>query len=440
MDLKEITDFIIKLKFNKIPPNVLLKSKRCILDTLGAALAGSCVPASIITRNFVKEMGGGVSESTLLGFGEKVSCLNAALINTTAANALDIEDGHLAANGHPGSIITSVALAITEREKLSGQNFIEAVIVGYEVYLKIAIHAHSLSRELYNLIAVGTGTLGVFGAAATAGKLLGLNKKELTNALGVAGSFAPIAPNLRALETGAMTQESLGWTAAASVAATFLAKAGFTGPDTILKDIKGPKDLGLGKDYEILNVYFKPYASCRWSHPAIDCVLKIIQAHRFSPEDITEIEIQTVSWAKTLDNPPPKNCAAAQYNLPYVIGAAITDGKVGPDQIAENRLKDPIILSIAKKVKILVSPEIDVKYPERCGALVKIKTKKQEYETHVAVAKGDPKNPLTDYELETKFKELTERVLPKEKMNRVIQYVNNLEDLNNLDNLIKNLY
>lgn len=429
LETSDIAEFIVRKGLSDFPRNVISKAKKCFLDFLGVALAGYKTKAGNIITQIVMQMRG-TEESTLLGSWVKVPCMSAALANGVMASALDMDDGHRLAVGHCGSVVIPAALAVAERENLPGRNFLEAIILGYETYIKVSSLVSRKSHQLHS-----TGAWGVFGAAAASAKLLDLGKEEVMNALGIAGACAPIS-NTKISKTGAMVKESIGWAAMTGIAATFLAQRGFTGPPTILGgfDDNGAKLLpskkSLGKDYEILNVYFKPYSSCRWTHPAIDGVKELVEEYELDAEDIRRIIIRTFSEASSLNNYEPKSSVAAQFSIPYTIGAIVVDKSMGPDQIEEARLNDRKILEIAKKVEIEVDPHIDQMFPLRCASKVEIQTKDgKHFNTEILFPKGDPQNSLSNSELERKFRELTSKILSKGKLKKVIELIKNLENL-----------
>jgi len=385
---------------------------------------------------------GGREESTLIGVGVKVPAPLAAWANSVLASALDIDDGSLAptgyAAGHHGAIVVPASLCVAESKGLSGKSFIEAVVVGYEVGIRAAYILSSLpGRHL-------AGPMGSYGATAASAKLLQLSKEEIANALGIVHVHNPTGS---AFETTvgtlrmAMTKESVGWATLTGIFAVLLAQQGFTGPGSIYQNLHADQTLlsSLGREYETLKVYHKLYCSCRGTHPALDGLFRLMQKYNLSAEDIIKVKVGSRSTAKRLYDYRPYSIEQAQYSIPFVLGAALVDGKVGPEQMNERRLDDKAILDQARKVQLEVNPTINALQAmgaER--AIVKIETKDGRiYETRVNNLKGSIENPLTEDELREKFRYLSTKLLGEQRTEEVIRCIDNLENLRDITDLVE---
>jgi 2-methylcitrate dehydratase PrpD len=227
-------EFASNITFEYLPKEVVKRAKACIIDTLGVIIGGIDTEQSRKVVSLVEEMGG-KQEATVFGGKRKAPAINAALANGTTAHALDLDDGHAMAQLHPGSCVIPAALAMSEREDSSGRDLITAVIVGYEVMIRIgmAINPGHRDRGFHS-----TGTCGVFGAAAACGKILGLDAEEMVSALGLAGTQS--SGLLESDHRGTMAKALHAGRAAQNGAySAMLAKMGFTGPDTILEGREG---------------------------------------------------------------------------------------------------------------------------------------------------------------------------------------------------------
>ncbi len=430
-----VADFIFNTKYETLPSAVQYQAKRCLLDILGATLGGTTTPVGrIITRFAAEQYRGG--EATILMADAKASIVGATLANAFAANALDIDEGYRLIKGHPGANIFPAALAIAEREGKSGEELLEAFIVGYEVAIRAGLILHGIYYTYH-----GSGSWGALGAAAAASKLLSLGSNEIRSALGIAEYHAPMTPMMRCIDCPSMVKDGIGWGSMVGVSAALLAQMGFTGIDSLLSDLEHEHLIAeLGQRFEILNSYFKPYACCRWTQPAVDGALAIVAQHHISPHDIERVVVSTFRAATRMKVTRPRNTEEAQYSLAYPVAAAIIDGQFGLRQVQRDRLEDEAILGLADKVEIVFSTELEDAFPGRCLCEVEIITEEgQSYCSGVVAAKGDADIPLSDKDLERKFRQLAGTVLDVRKVEDLIEMVWHLEELEDVGHLIKDL-
>lgn len=446
---KQLANFICKIRYDQLERKIIEQTKRCFLDFVGVSLLGSTTDTGRILIRLMKSMEG-VKESTIIGEYDKIPCINAAFVNSAIAHIHELDDGHRFAMGHPGAPVIPAALAIGEKVDAAGKELITATVVGYEVFIRIAcsINPSHLKRGFHT-----TGTCGTFGAAAAAGKILGLNVNELTNALGIAGIQAA---GLMEVMRGQSVVKPLqpGRAAQSGVLAALLAQNGITAPDTILEGENGfcratsdnynPQIVvrDLGKDYKIMGVYFKFHASCRHAHPSIDATLELVNKYNISSEEVKEIRIQTYSTAYNLCGKEykPKTVSTAKFSLPYCISVAIVEGKVDPDVFTIDKIKDQNILSLAKKVKVEVNPEIDKSVPKERGSIVEIvKISGEKYECYVKNPYGEPEVPASSEDLKNKFKALSTEVISTQKADKLIELIDKLESLKSIKEVTNNL-
>lgn len=164
--------------------------------------------------------------------------------------------------------------------------------------------------------------------------MLGLEDKHLLQALGTADYHAPIAPMMRGIATPSMVKDSIGWSSMIAMSSILLGREGFTGIQPLFDDTPDPSWItNLGEEYEMMNVYFKPYCACRWAQPAVEGTLAIIKKEMIDPQNIEEIHIYTFQEAAALNTRPPRDTEEAQYNMAFPIAAALLDGDVGPAQV-----------------------------------------------------------------------------------------------------------
>ncbi|MBI2847112.1 MAG: MmgE/PrpD family protein [Chloroflexi bacterium] len=433
MDTCSVASFAVNTTFQKLPASVVARAKVGIIDTLGVMLAGLETRTASIARELAASMRG-VEESTLFGTHIKVPAPTASFANSIAASVLDWDDGHWVGS-HAGAVVIPGALAMAESQKASGKGLIEAVVAGYEV----ATRAHKLWRPREKQpIHRATGAGGAYGAAAAAGKILGLNREEMTNALGISDTHSPLAEVWVITTTGCMTKECIGWGAMTGVTAALLAKRGFYAPKTVFDDPDVDVSMleTLGKTYETLNFYVKPYPACRLTHNAIDALLEIIQKHSLTSEDISQVVVETHTRAGKLNSKRPITIEQAQYSYPFLLGAVLAEGKLGAEEMADDRLADAKILRQAKKVKLVVNPRLDARYPARYPNIVRVETKdKKHYEMSKEFAKGNVENPLSNAEIEQKFLSSARKALGTRRARSLLETIQNLEDMPGVERL-----
>ena len=302
-----------------------------------------------------------------------------------------------------------------------------------------------------------TGTCGTFGAVAAAGKLLQLNEEQMVQALGIAGTQA--AGLIASAETFSRSLHA-GKAAYNGVLAAMLAEKGFTGAEDIFEGKFGfcqafanSSDLrqlthGLGREYLISDQRFVRYVTCGAMHSAIDAVIELTKEYGIRYEDIEEIDART--FPITLEFcgrvQEPKTFFDAQFSLPFALAVAAIDGQVGIGQLTPKKFNDPVIMGLAKKVKASVDPEFGGLGFTGSGDLfqsakIAIKTKEgKEYHKQVNQHKGCPQNPFSKGELLEKFQSLAVMAVPKLKVGKIIETVENLEKLNSLEKLVELTY
>ncbi len=448
MITKKLAEFVANLEYKELPAEVVARSKDAVIDYLSAVIAGY-KEGNILSRNIIQMVKniGGKKESTVFGLGEKVPMINAALANGVLSHVVELDDGHRIALGHPGVTTITAALAAGEYLQASGRELVTAAVAGYDVFVRIAsaINPSHLTLGFHT-----TGTCGAFSAAAAASKMFKLDDEQTANALGLAGIQG--AGLMEVTEDGQMAKAlHVGKAAQAGILAALLAKKGAEGPKTIIEGNKGfAKAMSdgcdfelilddLGKEYKILSCYIKPYPSCRHTHAPIDAILALRREEDFSLEDIKEIVIKTYPAAISLTGHifRPKTTAAAKFSIPYCVCAALVDGEVGLKQFKPDRLTAPEILKMTDKVKVEVDPATEKVNPRIRGAEVQILLKNgKPLKKRVDLPKGEPEHPLTSEELREKFEYCTEGIFENNKLNEIMNSINNIDEMDNINELI----
>lgn len=411
-------DFILQTDWAHLPQDVQHQAKRCLLDTLGALLAGHQTPVAKLLHTFALDQFKG-DEASILVRGGRTAAAGAALVNGFAANALDIDDGYRPIKGHPGACILPVILAAGEiTPGTSGPDFLAALVVGYEIAIRAGLIRHATSTNYHS-----SGSWGAIGGAAAAGKLLRLDRNEMGHALGAAEYHAPIAPMMKCIEHPAMGKDSIGWGCLVAMMSAKLAAGGFTGSNPIFDDAPENEWIdSLGRTYEMLNLYYKPYAACRWAQPGIDGALQIMTAHNIDPGEIEKITVFTFAESAALSTSYPKDTEEAQYNIAFPIAAALLDGEVGPAQVLAPRLAGNDIHVMMDRIRIVAEDRFQTEFPAKAESEVEITTATGAvYNSGVMAARWDAHgSPPTDAELEQKFLWLVTPILGKASANALV--------------------
>lgn len=429
-----IAEFIKDLNIRRVPLTVLKQLKIALLDVVGASLAGGKVKGAQILLDFSLSQMGKSREATIIGANQKLSCVSASLINGFITNALDIDDGYREIKGHPGAAIFPAVLAVSESIKAKGREFLEALLIGYEVGIRAGKILHSHYGYYH-----GSGSWGAIASAAAVSKLLKLSKGQIIHALGIAEAFAPLVPEMRAVTYPSMApKDGIPWGCMVGTSAAFLAKRGFTAIPSLLGDSERNKEVfSLGKEYKILNLYFKPYPCCRWAQPALDGLLKIFSEREIFSDEIDRIKIKTFSEAANLYRGIPKTIEEAEYHLLYPVTIAAIYREFTPKYLSEKFFKENRVIKLMKKVEVIEDPKLQKEFPRKCLSEVEIVTNKGDiFSSGVIGARGDYDNPMSEIELEEKFRRMTKEILGKREMEALIKLIKNFEK-HNVEELVK---
>ncbi|MFH1087801.1 MAG: MmgE/PrpD family protein, partial [Chloroflexota bacterium] len=438
---RELAEFVVKTNYRKLPREAVQASKACLLDWLGVAIGGSKEPVTSILVELVKEMGG-KRQATVIGRSMKTSVLNAALVNGTMSHVLDYDDLYHPAHLHPSATLFPAILAVAERDHLSGKDVIAAFVLGFETEARIgevkgAQHLNPVLRKGWH----PTPCLGVFGAAAGAGKLLGLTAEQTVNALGIACTKA--AGMLSAFGTMSKSLQ-VGKSAFNGLLAAELARKGYTGPTEALEGDKGFYQVyigapgqeqivaDLGKDYRVVHDSFKLYASCGCTHAALDAVLELRRKHQLKASEIATIHCQV--WPLTLgiaNNSQASTGLEGKFSVQYCVGVALTDGQAGDEQFGEARVQDPEVRNLMAKVRISPNEAFDDRQ-----AIATITTRKGErFEHKTDCVKGNPDNPVSREALEGKFRSLSSSIIGPDNAEQAVSLISALDKLDDINSL-----
>ena len=355
-----VADFILGLSWDELPADVRQRARLCLLDALGAALAGTLTPVSRIAAGYASTLWRG-DGATILLHGRRARAPGAAFANACAANGLDIDDDAIFTRGHPGAQLIPTVLAVAEQTRAGGKALLEALVVGYEVAIRAGRCWHAY-HEIYQ----SCGSWGSVACAAAATRLLGLSHAEVKHALGIAEYHAPNAPMLRDILHPGMVKHAVGWGAMNGIISAELAGRGFTGIPSLL-GFEEYRDwvLDIGDRYWMADgVFYKGWASCAWGHAACQAAWQLVREHALPVDRIEHIRVRAFEEALMLHPAYPATTEEAQFSVKWPLASLLVDGEIGPDQVLEHRLQDPEIRALFDRIELVLDPGIDRLYKD----------------------------------------------------------------------------
>ncbi|TKV70839.1 MmgE/PrpD family protein, partial [Bradyrhizobium elkanii] len=364
--ITELANFSSNYSANRLPAATRQTISLLILDLIGATAAGLRSPLADAARRSALEAYGEGHASIWLT-DKRSSIVGAAMANSAAASALDIDDGHRGSGGHPGAGVIPAALAVAQAIEASVSETMTAIALGYEIALRIASSRPTESIDTY-----ATGRWVGYGAAAAACRLLGLNTVQTAHALAIAGSEGPIVfLSATCKFEGSTIKEGIPPAVVAGVTAAYRARAGATGPLDLLDDNdRFTRDLlagNLGSSWEVQKCYLKPYACCRYMHGAIDAIL----AMRQDGKEIRKLRIETFQQAMRLANErAPSTLAGGQYSFYFSCALAALYGREALQPVQLEHLTDARVLDLAARIELEPSSNFASAFPTGTPARV----------------------------------------------------------------------
>jgi 2-methylcitrate dehydratase PrpD len=431
---ERFAEFADRLRGAALPAPVLHDAKRAVVDWHAALVPGAVIaPATLLERALAGELDRGRSS---LALGRRATVRAAALINGTAAHAVEFDDIFRDAIYHPGAPTIAAALAVAQDRASSGEAFLRAVVAGYEISTRIGV---ALGRAHYRHWHT-TGTVGSFGAAAAAGMLLDLSRTQFAHALATVSTFA--AGLQQAFRMDSMSKPlHAGRAAEAGVLAALAAREGVTGS---LDVVDGEAGLGramgdapdwnlacegLGRDFNVSKMTFKNHGCCGHAFAAIDGALEVLARSGRAAADIRRVHVATYKAALDVSgNREAATPAQAKFSLAYVVAHALARGSVRLDAFSPERLADPALRALMDRIDVTVDPGLDAAFPGRRAARVTIDWADGTSDAWLQpTRKGDPDAPLSDAELEAKFHELAVPVIGEARARALVQTLWNLD-------------
>ncbi len=439
-----LAEWTAALEFDSLPADVVESTKLRILDVLGLALAGLGTDYGRSVRSATAAMGAS-GKSRIFGTGDAVGPTLAAFANAALSQSLEYDDTHNESIVHMSSPSVAAALALSETSIVTGKQLITAIALSSEIACRIgSVAPGQFHRRGFH----PTGLFSPFGTALLAGKLLGLDTRQLASAVGIVGSFA--AGILECWVDG--TQSKFlhsGWAAQSGIVAAFLARAGTTGPEAVfegrfgffashLQDAEAKRSWtrifeGLGTTWDSRRASFKPYPVAHVIHPYIDALLRLRRHHAIRPADVREIVVPVAGFIVPVVCEPvaekrrPRTAEHGRVSMQFTLAEAMQQGRLGKDAYAASVRSDPEVLRLAD----CVTYQVDPTYPgpeQFKGAVKVIMRDGTVHETIEEFNRGSAENPMSVADLIAKFEENSAGVLSSEQMKRAAAAVFALED------------
>jgi len=433
--------FLEETRFQNLPQSVQSRAKLLLLDTLGAILGGMRFKEIGKLSESTKKMSHS-GPSTIFGGKKKVQPLFAALVHGCAGTWLELDEGNSFTKGHPGIHVVPAVAAMSEARGASGKDLLVSLVLGYEIAARIG-EASELRPGVHP-----HGTWGTVGAAVAGGKIIGLKAEDFLSIIHLSSTLSVSSSLQSALEGATIRNAYAGLSGFLGLMALEFYRAGFTAEKNGLASIYGRilsgsfdqgKFLrGLGTSYAIERNYFKMHACCRYNHSTLDALAAIQKKEPFKYSEVERIEVHTYDRALWLKDPCPSNMLAAKFSVPYAAAAYLVMGDTWTDSFEGSAIKNTRIRSLAQKVQLMENKKFTAMLHDKKPARVVVFLKGGKIlEETVFNCLGDPELPHPISKIEDKFLRLSKRVMGRERSMEVIKTIQNLDDLPNVNHLVK---
>ena len=459
---EQVGAFAHSSRYEQLPADVIDSVRMRVLDILGICVAAAPLRTSAAARAWVREQGG-TPQARAVGLSHRVPAALAAFVNGVLAHSLDYDDTHLPSVLHPSAAVIPAALAAGQVSGADGRAVIAAIAAGLEVCVRTGMAGydpHTRNSTFFEHGQHATSICGTLGGAVSAGLLLGLDAAGVTNALGVASSLA--SGILEANRTGGTVKRMhCGWAAHAAVSAAQLVRHGFTGPPTVLEGrfgffqawLRGQFDPaaisgGLGAQWSVPRIFFKPYPANHFTHAAIDAAIAL-RRRGISPADVESATLGVAApTVRTIGEPievkrTPRTGYMAQYSGPYAVAAGLWGGGglgAGLADFTDELANDPGRRALMARVEVVADDRCTAVFPHQFPAVLRVRTTDgRDLVSEVMTNRGGPGRPLSHAELVTKFRDNTGDLLGQSAREHVERAVSRLEELTGLDELLEPL-
>ncbi|MEE8110130.1 MAG: MmgE/PrpD family protein [bacterium] len=449
---QQLAEWVSGLKYEDIPAEAIGQAKTAFLDILGIGLASSGMDFGRDAVSLAKDLGAG-EEATVLGTDLRLPAPNAALANGTLAHGLDYDDTHAESVIHTSACVVPSALAAAEACGADGKALLTAAVAGWEVLIRLGLVCPG---QFHDRGFHATSVCAPFATSLIAGKLWGSSPEQMVNALGICGSMA--AGSMEFLTDGAWTKRiHPGWGGHSGLVAARMGQRSFSGPKEIFEGRFGfynlyvgkngeTRDLsrlteGLGEQWRTIQLDYKPFPCCHYTHAFIDAALFLQGEHRIDPKEIESVECRIHPRQMPVVCDPvenkrhPQTTYDAQFSVHFTVAAGLTHGKVDLDTFLPETIRDEGLLGLAARTTCIGDETQD--FPRHFPGSVTVRMKDgKELTRHEPYNRGCAENPVTPEEVQKKFQANASRVLPDDRVEEVLSTVGRLESVSKVSELM----
>ena len=442
---RRMAQFALSLQYESLPEHVVQMAKRLLLDSLGCAFAAVKLKDIQASYEYLQQLGG-KKHASIIWYGDRTTLPSAALINSLLIRAMDYNDVYWKQDPcHPSDIIPA-ALAPAEFRGVSGKELITAIVVAYELEMRLCLAANPGVRE----IGWHHASLTQFVSPLVAGRVLGLSEDQMVSAVGIAGSSHFTLGGVVASHLTNMKNAADPMATEAGVSAAMLAAAGYSGPPEVFEGKEGLFEVlssvrwdrnalvnRLGEEFLIAQCGFKAFPTEALTHQPITASLEVMQENKITSDEVREVLVETTKRGVDILSDEgkyhPKTKETADHSLPYCIAVAVAKGNVLASDFSENALQEASVLKLIPKIKVISNSEIDSIFPNVKRAIVTITTKDgRTFKKQEDFAKGQPERPLSAQELIAKFDANAQTALGKRQREKLIRATLTLEQCRNV--------
>jgi 2-methylcitrate dehydratase PrpD len=440
---RELARFAVELRYADLPALVIEKAKEIALHAWGVQLAGSTLPWSRSVYRYVQAQGG-TPESTVLNEGLKTSSVNAAFANGTFGHGFEMDDNHAETGLKGGCVMIPAVLAIGERQHSPGRDCILAIVLGFEIATRIALSVASLAGRGHH----PTGIAGPFGAAAAAARLLHCDEDTILHALSIAAGHSAGLNESPATGRGSLKRIFGGMAAANGIRSALLAQEGLTGPETMIEGGKGfcrtfgdgsnlaALTAGLGSEWQILKIHYKPYAQDGYIQPMTEALERIVSRRPFSPEEVAEVRAGVSRHACEVAGRirEPADLTSAQFSANFSLALFLIKGGAGFHEYDAESLGDPRIAGLSQRIHTEIDEAIEQEWQRAKprGARVTVRLTSGETITETVPMLRS----LTAAEVDAKVRRLAAVAVSEQKAQRLIERVRKLDTVEDVSTLV----
>jgi 2-methylcitrate dehydratase len=444
----KMSQWAASIEYQQLSSEAVYQAKRFLLDSIGCALGGYRQDDVKIALQVLDEIAG-PGRATVIGSGRRMDPVSASLANALMIRCMDYNDIYWKQDpSHPSDIFPA-AIACCERARSSGRELIVGLVLGHEFEMRFCEAAFPGIRER----GWHHATLTAFVSPIVAGRALHLSWEQIQHAIGISASHHCTLGAVTAGKLTMMKNTVDPMATQSGVLAALLAEKGYSGPEHVIDGKEGLAQVfrpdwklnllteGLGESWRITQCGMKAFPTEALTHTPISAVLDLVKSNDLHPDQVAKIQIRSLARAADILSDPskydPRTKETADHSLPYVIAAALVDRQVTPVQFTIGKIMDPKIREQLNKVEVVADPEIEKVFPALQRVIVHIDTTDgRSFSKQLDYPKGDPRNPLTDLEIEEKFAALADGVLSAGAQKRVKDAVWNLEHVNSVSDLM----